>query len=142
MCKAKCPGLKNWWIALEECVVNEWSNKTPLAQQAKRALIALKTSLEPGSPYPLQLIRKGLEDRELCPVSRQDRADLLDALDHLDGMPERALELIIRGTEPTEDEEFVPIDPNLTPEELILELVFRLKISLNALDALPKRSAN
>lgn len=122
--------------------MNEWSNTTPLAQQAKRALIALKTRLEPDSPYPLQLLRKGLENRELCPVSRQDRADLLDALDDLDGMPERALDLIIRGPEPTEDEEFVPINPDLTPEELILELVYRLKISLNALDALPKRSAN
>jgi len=122
--------------------VNEWSNKTPLAQQAKQALIELNVKPEPGSQYPLQLIRAGLEDRELCPVSRQERADLLAAMDVLDGQPERALDLLILGPEPTKDEEFIPVAPDLAPKELILELVYRLKISLNALDVLPKRSAN
>ena len=122
--------------------MNEWSNKDPLAQQAKRALIELNVKPEPDSPYPLQLIRKGLESQELCPVSAQDRADLLDALDDLDGMPERALDLLDRGPEPQPDEAYPRPAPDLTPEALILELVYRLKISLNALDALPKRSAN
>lgn len=115
-----------------------YDNKDPLAQQAKRALIELNVKPEPDSPYPLQLIRKGLEDRELCPVSAQERADLLDVLDYLDGMPKRALDLIERGPESEPGEAYLKPEPDMTPEELILDLVYKLKISLNALDALPK----
>ena len=122
--------------------MNEWSNKTPLARQAKRALIELNVKPKPDSPYPLQLVRKGLESRELCPVSALERADLLDALDDLDGMPERALDLMDRGPESQPGEAYPRPSQDLTPEQLILDLTYRLKISLNALDALPKRSAS
>ncbi|MBL8251981.1 MAG: hypothetical protein JNJ76_00075 [Candidatus Competibacter sp.] len=117
------------------------SNESPLAQQAKRALETLKVKPEPDRPYPLQLVRTCLERRKMCPMSDQERADLLDALDHLDGMPERALDLLERGPESEPGEAYLMPDPDLTPEELALDLIVKLKISLNALDALPKRSA-
>ena len=115
-------------------------NNNPLAQQAKKALKEMKAEIDSTQSYLLQLIRIGLQTKALCPVSNQQQADLLMALDYLDGMPERGTELIVHGPLPDEGG-YVEAPKDLDLEDLILELVERLKFSLSELGAMPKRSA-
>ena len=116
-------------------------NRNPLAQQAKKALNILKVSVEPGESYALKLIREGLENKSLCPVSNQQQADLLTALDYLDGNPEMAMELLTRGPGSDPNEEYPLPSPDLKPEQLVQDLVYTLQISLMEIGAMPQRSA-
>ena len=121
--------------------MSEPYNKTLLAKQAKRALRALNETPNKNHPYLLQLMRTALNDKSLCPVSLQTRADLLEALDVLDGNPTLGAQLINEGPNPNE-ETYSPPANNLPIPELIEEITERLVFSLSSLDALPKRSTS
>lgn len=109
-------------------------NNRPLSLQAKQALLALHEQPNPEQLYPLQLARLSL-DR----MPRTDRADLLEALDVLDGQPpSRVWQLLTLN--PTTREPYLPLPNNLNPQELADALLLQLRDSLRASELMPSRS--
>ncbi|MDS4057893.1 MAG: hypothetical protein RKP73_04910 [Candidatus Contendobacter sp.] len=118
-----------------------YDNKDPLEQQAKQALLSLKIEPILGLSHMLQLVKEFLGRAYRAartPWQIRETSDLLMAVDYLEGIPERAFELMTRGPESGPGEAYIPPEPDLEPEALAEDLIFKLKISLNALDALPK----
>ena len=109
-------------------------NNRPLSLQAKQALRTLHENPNPEQLYPLQLARLSL-DR----MPRTDRADLLEALDVLDGQPpSRVWQLLTLN--PTTREPYLPLPNNLNPQELADALLLQLRDSLRASELIPSRS--